>query len=236
MGLYADTVLSLSPAGYWRCGELTGNLVDSSGNGNTATANGTPGYSVAGPSLVELGNTGISTPGTSTDYFAPSGGAGSLNIGNTFTIMAWIKRAGGAGNSTIIARNTAGWNMRLNAGNALTLLSTATGTIMSTATTITDTTTWHFVCASKNGASGANLYIDGVDVSGAFTDFTCTAASQTINIGRSPQSTSENYNGSIDEVAVFSTVISAANILNLYNIGISSGAEGRRRRASVRNR
>ncbi len=48
-GGYSALVLSLTPNAYWRMNELSGDLVDSSGNSNTMTANGSPTYQVVGP-------------------------------------------------------------------------------------------------------------------------------------------------------------------------------------------
>lgn len=88
---YKAEVLLDSPVAYWRLDESSGNAADSSGNGHTATASGSPsGYSAA-PPLAGVGGTGINFDG-SDDVFTCADAA-VRGISGAWTIEAIIKPA-----------------------------------------------------------------------------------------------------------------------------------------------
>lgn len=87
MTLSAD-ILALSPLAYWKLDEASGNFADSSGNGVTLTANGTPVYSQTSL-LKDASGTSIAFDG-STDYGVSAANSdvikATLNVFNSTTI------------------------------------------------------------------------------------------------------------------------------------------------------
>ena len=88
---------------------------------------------------------------------------------------------------------------------------------------ITDTTTWHMIAATKSGSARV-IYVDGVDVTEALpANATATNNTDAFEIGRHFTAI-EYFNGSIDEVAIFKSALTPAQIDNLWRLGV--GAEG----------
>src|SRR4030065_451939 len=154
--------MEVPPACYWRMGEAAGNLADSSGNANTATAHGAPTYSVTG-AIPGDSNTAISLPGNGANYF---------EVANSPSVD--------------------------------------TG----------DDTDWHLVAVTKAGAT-VHLYIDGADVTGTVTNAAIVANAGVIHIGRNAQDGGVPWNGSLDELMIFSTALTADQIMGLYMAALS---------------
>jgi len=211
--LYAQTIISDFPIGYWRLGESSGNPQDSSGNNNhVTTVAGTPTYGVAG-AIAGDGNTAIAFNGT-TDYFSVTDHS-SLDMADVFTMEAWINRGAIDGSRGIISKGSnAGYLRVLNNGN-LTLNKTNVGIIVQSTSTIP--TGWHHVVGTKNGAD-VHLYIDGIDVTGTVTDLTCAESASPLYIGVAEGSIEFN-NGSIDEAAVYNYALTPAQVAVHYQVG-----------------
>lgn len=202
---------------YWRMGESSGNLSDSSGNSNTMVANGTATYSVTG-ALTNNANTAITLNGNSANYFEAVNSS-SLNVGDTFTISAWIKKAVNGTYMGIIGRGTSEYLLRMTDSNTLQLVKSGVSVIVSSTTTITDTN-WHHVAATKSGST-VKLYIDASDVTGTVTNATIVANGGVTRIGGNPQDTVNGpWNGSLDEITLWDTALSSLNITAIKNAGI----------------
>jgi len=91
------------------------------------------------------------------------------------------------------------------------------GVIANSTVSVTDTG-WHHVVATKSGAD-VHLYLDGVDVTGAVTNRTLANSTSVLRIGGDG---SAYFSGSVDEVAIYGSVLSQAQVQNHYGIG--SGA------------
>jgi RHS repeat-associated protein len=90
---YETNVLSHSPSAYWRLGEGSGNFSDDSGNGNTATANGTLTYGTTGAIHGDT-DTAVTLDGSSAYAEAPS--SASLNApSSAITMEAWVNPTSG---------------------------------------------------------------------------------------------------------------------------------------------
>ena len=141
----------------------------------------------------------------------------SLNVGDRFSIEAWVKRGsiGGSANQVIASKQANSWVLMFNTSNQLVLRkSTVADAVVSTAT-ITDTTSWHYVAATKDGGS-LKLYIDGTDVTGTITNQTMTDNTLPLAIGQS--SATAFFNGVIDEVALYSIALTPTQISNRAGI------------------
>jgi hypothetical protein len=122
----------------------------------------------------------------------------------------------------------------MSSGNTLQLLRENLTLIVTSTTTITDTS-WHHVAATKSGngttAGSTVLYIDGVDVTGTIAAHTgLTSSASFLNVGRRLSGLDEFFNGSLDEVAIYPTQLSAARILAHYTAGTAATGAGTRLR------
>ncbi len=208
---YKSAVLALVPAAYWRCNEASGNLADATANANTMVAQGTPSYSVPG-GIPGDPDTAIALNGNSANFFSAANSA-SLNVADVFTVVAWVKRAALDADMSILTRGTYGYGVHIRIDKLLLTKQDVTNIVYSTLT-ITDKN-WHMVAVTKNG-SAVNLYIDGADVTGAITPDTCAATGGVTNLGSYATYNTLPWNGSLDEVALWGSALTAANITTLW--------------------
>jgi hypothetical protein len=206
---YREEVLADSPAGYWRLGETSGTVAsDQTANSNTGTYTNGPTLGQPG-ALLEDPNTAVSFDG-SNDYVSVPDSA-SLDVGDTVTLEAWVKRGSTGSDSSIIEKD-AHYELYFAADDKLTLREPGTGDIAESTRTVRDTQ-WHHVVATKSGST-ARLYIDGADVTGKVTNQTLANNANPLTIGRTPY-----FSGSIDEVAVYSTALNASRVKAHYRAG-----------------
>ena len=160
--------------------------------------------------------------------------AGSLNILNfertdSFSISAWVKRAGTGIDEAIVSKMLSFGSNRgylLSFGNTnvvkfvLRNSDTASNRLFVDSTlTITDTN-WHHILITYNGSSnvsGIKIYIDGVSdtVTTSGTLSLTTISSAPFNIG-ARNSDSLFANAEIDEVAVFNTALTELEVKKIY--------------------
>jgi hypothetical protein len=82
-------------------------------------------------------------------------------------------------------------------------------------------TGWHHIVVTKNG-SAVHIYQDGVDVTGPVTNRTLTDGTAPLLLGARRGGTSAFLDGSIDEVAVYKTVLSASQVAAHYAARLAS--------------
>jgi hypothetical protein len=99
----------------------------------------------------------------------------------------------------IAAKQEGAWVLMFNGSDKLTLRRSNVGDVTSATVPTTDTTSWHYVVATKNGSS-VHLYLDGVDVTGTVTNQTMVNNTLPLVIGQS--SSTAFQNGSVDGVAL----------------------------------
>jgi DNA-binding beta-propeller fold protein YncE len=204
--------------GYWRLGESSGTVAcDFTANHDNGTylggvTLGTPGAISGDP------DTALTLNGTTGQVSVPS--ASSLNVGDNFTIEAWVKRgASKTGSNEVIASKQEGsWALMFNEADQLTLRRSTYGNIATANVATTDTTGWHYAVATKNGSS-IHLYLDGTDVTGTIANQTMTNNTEPLAIGQS--SGSANLKGSIDEVALYNTALTPTQIEQHHEAGLA---------------
>lgn len=190
---------------------------DSSGNGNDGTlTNMDPATDwVAG----QIGNA-LDFDGTN-DFvdFA------SIDVGDTFTIAAWIKPdSSGTGLDTIVANSsnmatTDGFRFFIKDDGQITFETGngSAGAGLLSAAGVINFDQWNHVAVEVDRASGSGtIYHDGVDVTvgGATrTDFNTTSDGE---IGRMEGGFSEVFKGVIDDVRIYDYALSGAEIGALY--------------------
>lgn len=208
---YRATVLGDGPAGYWRLSELSGAAMDETGNAGGGTYTG--GVTRGAPSALNTDpNPAATFDGASGFVSVPDDAA--MHIGDTFTYEAWVARATLNTAQRVMAKGL-GPALGFGTNNKIVLIPGGTGAVAVVTSTITVTDHgWHQVVVTKNGAT-IHLYIDGVDRTGPIANTTFASNTTGLIIGRS-QTASGYFSGSIDEVAVYPTALTAQQVLAHY--------------------
>jgi hypothetical protein len=140
----------------------------------------------------------------------------------TFTIEGWLKRAsssivshGSGGNGTIFGYGPGGYFFGIG-GSGFLFFSQLGNPSAINGPTISDTN-FHHVALTEAGGT-VTFYIDGVasqpQTYNATFNFTGGPA-----IGYRPDNADNSFNGTIDELSIYSRALSAAEIQQIYNIG-----------------
>jgi hypothetical protein len=221
---YQGIILADSPAGYWRLGEPSGTAADNLGSGgaaNDGTYVGSPTLGAAG-AIAGDADTAMGPLDAATQYVSIPVDA-ALNVGDVFTLEAWVSRGSlGVDHRAIFSGNTNAGYLRITDTGYLQLVKCDIADIVLSTSTVP--TGWHHVAATKNGAD-VHLYIDGADVTGTVTNATCASNGSPRHIG-STGGSSEFSNGTLDEVAVYGTALTADRILAHYAAGLGGGGFG----------
>ena len=220
--LYARTT-SVDPAltsqlvGLWHLDEASGSstVTDSSGNGNTGTV-------VSGTTLNTTGKVGTAATFNGSTGFIKIPNSATLDTNPTqLSIAAWAQT---------LTTNT--YKIIYSAGNAgshsaQVWINGGTAELFGNNTTLTSSKSvadgaWHHIVGVFNGTTGM-LYVDGSLINSATMSISALGAydnqigGQCAGLG----STSCNalWNGSIDEVGVWSRALSATEVTQLYQRG-----------------
>jgi hypothetical protein len=148
---YITEVLADTPRGFWTCQETSGNLADSSGNGLTLTAAGSPTYSNAGPmSDLAVGFTGAATASRAQVSAAT----------DNLTMEAWVYVASLSGVRAVIVNQSAGvgYQMGINASGGVVITLQGVGTFGGNASV--PLTTWTHIAVVRDAGTW-KAYIDG---------------------------------------------------------------------------
>jgi len=228
--IYSTVVMDDNPNAYWRLGESSGpTAVDQTGNHN-----GT--YSGA----VTLGQTGaiVNDSNTAVDFT----NSGVVNITNgtglggtqALSIELWATADTLADYQTLFMRTSSvAWNDGFGlyyysptGQNQLRFFINGYSTTFVGATFTTTSSYRHVVATYLGGQSGSNnvlsIYIDGVLAS----SFNTTVSSVNFGngnayIGAAPGSPTYSWDGKIDEVSIYSSVLSPEDVAAHYAAGVS---------------
>ena len=226
---YSGAILADVPNIYYRLGESAGTTAtDSSGNGNNGTysASGVT-YGVAG-AIVNDANTAITLDGAAGSVQETSGAGVPTGFANR-SVEAWFKTTS-ATDMPIVAYGTPGvanqyFGVYVN-GTAIEVKTGAGTTITFPGSASLANGAWHhLVVTYDSGAGVGNLkvYIDGNNFGTQTpnpTTFNTTLDAAGLEIGK--DETPAFFNGSLDEVAIYSTVLATYQISNHYKAGTST--------------
>lgn len=164
----------------------------------------------------------------STQYFnRASASLTGVTFTDDYTCMAWIKLESYTGGlQVMISRqnSTSGWNFYLNTVGQLVIQGANAGNAdLVTSYASVPLNKWVHVAGSLNMSAGTGaVYFDGVEVASAYTNGSATAIVQAGNLevgsyngGTSP------FDGKLAQVAVFSSVLSAATIRSYASQGLA---------------
>jgi hypothetical protein len=211
---YAATVLQDAPVAYWRFGETSGTTAADSAGANTGTYTG--GYTLGRPgALTGDPSTAVLLNGTSGYVNVPD--ANPLDLGNgPLTYELWVQRAdAGTSYQLLYTKYSQGNVFFFN--NKFTFDNDNNDIVAESGTT-TDTNWHHFVVTrTGTGTGNTKIYKDGVNVTTEI-GITRTLASNASNVslGRYTVSDGLFFKGSLDEVAVYPTALSAARVQAHY--------------------
>ena len=221
MSAYSIAVEALSPTAYWRLGETSGATAYDETTNHNGTYVNTP--TLDEPSLInsDEANAAVLFASASNEHVdVPDDVA--LDLGATFTIIAWVKFTSGTSYATIVGKYeaaiTKGYLFLVNySGDYKARLWTKNGatTHLAGTTAINDGNV-HMIVATLSGGTG-KIYVDGgaAENSGSLT--TPGANAEPLVIADTGDA--REFNGTADEVTVFKGVaLSQAQIQNLYDI------------------
>ena len=230
----SSQILAQSPVLYWRFSEPSGTAVADSATGNlnggtvTTTAPGTVTRNAAGALPGDPDPAITFTPSTGTSYVVKASPSNIPSGAASRTIEAWFKTtttteqaiasygcpSGGCGNGTNF-----GFDVMSSTSMQLWGWGSADLTF-ATPYSITDGN-WHQGVVEYNGTA-VSMYIDGIYLGSQNDALNTTAAgAQGFNVGVNvPTSDAANggkyFNGSIDEVAVYPTALTATQVETHY--------------------
>lgn len=220
----------------YNCDQGSGNLTDAIAGTYTLTARGTPTYSVS--PAVE--GTAINTDGTNDEFFSanvtPLGASlpdawsvvfnvkGSAQAAKSFISFGTLS-GGGNGRLSINTGNSAGVDdgklrIRLvTAGNSAVIATTTSGTVLDGS--------YHHVAVVGSGGNTVTCYVDGValtPLSGTWSSSRPVLAACSIGGAIDGSAAITNASGEVnatfDNVAMFTSALSAQDVADIYNAGV----------------
>lgn len=209
--------------GYWKFDEssynnVSGEVKDSSGNGNNGTGSG---YSATSLPPGKFGNAATFN---GTSQYIDAGNASNLNFGTgNFSVSAWYKLSANSGDETIIAKsanitgNAVGYSLFYDQpdGGLLIFKVPNGSTNIAASASWTYNTNWHHIVGVRNGNT-ISLYLDGVFLaSNTGLNGVNVTNGSSLRIG---DDASINYfSGTIDEARIYNRALSPQDVQSLCN-------------------
>lgn len=216
-------VLRLDPLAWWKMDEVGGTAsVDSSGHGHDLAWTGGTRTGTGGPN-----GTGLVTL-DGVDDFATVADEAALELTQDMSIECWVRPHDTAGgNNTIVGVRGAITNPDLYEVNyvpdtddfVFSPTDTSAGEVHFAGGSLHDV--WHHIVVTVDW-SGSNRifrgYLNGQLVSDPEPyGLQPGAGVRVVNIGRRPSNNDQHFDGDIAEMVVYDRVLSASDVLNLYN-------------------
>jgi hypothetical protein len=197
--------------------------MDASGNNNTATLTGSPTW-VAG----KYGN-GLNFNGGN---YVNSGNTASLQLTDSMTLSAWIKiSANPADDGSVIAKlgdaPALGWQLKTSPDTgvrtaAIQVSSNGSDSIQRYSKTVLSLNTWYYLAGVYNAqARTLDIYVNGVLDDGVLSGTIPSVQNNStyaVNIAqRTGSPGSFNFSGTIDEVRIYKTALTASQVSSDMN-------------------
>jgi hypothetical protein len=203
---------------YWAFDETNGTATaDSSGNGNSATLYNFPGDDSQWTPGIVGGAIHINAGGLNTEFVSTDNPL-TLQNGNQFSFAFWAKRDAGATGTNpriITPFGTQSWVV-YTPGHGLGLLPVATSTEPSS-------NTWHhFVVLFDRVAGAYSLYVDGnrqISNAGGYSLTDPTSLFWIIGHSENTTTTTDSYNGLLDDLRVYNRLLTPNDAKALYYAG-----------------
>ncbi|MBU2547139.1 MAG: LamG domain-containing protein [Proteobacteria bacterium] len=210
--------------GFWNFDNMT----TTTAVGATGSNHGALGSGVTWNALGRIGG-GLSFNGTGG---VNAGNNSSLELGNSMTLMAWIKRdeAYLSGYRAIIVKrstttvNDSEYQIYMGPDEQVEFWVQDGGWWSFKSAGRIQDTQWHHVAFVWNGTT-AWMYIDGLlDNTGAFSH-TVPYSGNNLYIGWDVQYANRGWRGEIDEVAIFNRILNSCEVRSVYNVPCHDGCE-----------
>lgn len=217
---YRSTIMADSPVAYYRLGESSGTTASDETGSYDATYTNSP----------TLGEAGAISGDSNTSVLLASNEYAEIdsNLSITaypFTLEAWVKTSASSQQSAVCLADKSKTNAWIfigtsSSGKAVVgRRNTTHYTNQSTANA--NDNEWHHIVATFTNSSTFELYLDGDAQSATGSSVTIPSIDRA-SIGRIGESVPANYfNGTVDEVAVYDTALSASTIAAHYTAGTS---------------
>ncbi len=215
---YSNAVLADSPVAYWRLGEAAGTTAADSAGGNPGTYTNNPQLGAAALVASDAANKAMRLDGVS--QHARVANSGSLSPTAQVSVDAWIKPDGlpATGSFATVASKREAYALQFN-GSRLEFTIMQGGVrkrAQAPAGAIQVGSTYH-VAGTYDGTT-ARLYINGTEVAALPLTGAIGTTSAGVNIG-SWSGTNEFFRGTIDDVAVYASALTAARVKAHNDIG-----------------
>lgn len=215
------------PAGYWRLNETSGTTAADSKKSLPKTSGTVSGGVTWGePSAIS----GSANAGSSARF---DGSSGVITIANEsafdfvqkMAVEAWIKVNSWSREwQAIVTKGDSAWRLTRYASSSVVSFETSGSTGIHSLpgqTSLADGQ-WHHVVGVCDGV-GKYLYVDGALESFAAYNATLNQNNAPVMIGANSEAPGRNFNGWIDEVAVYGHALSPSDVLNHYLTGGGTG-------------
>jgi hypothetical protein len=235
---YADLVLAATPTAYWRLDEKEGTAAaDRTGNGHGATYSGGVSLRRAGVPIGDGAAAQLNGSNGRAETLSADRAITSFGASQGFSLEAWLKTSYSGSASQAVLNS---YNCTASFVN-LELLGSGVGRLQfrdqgDTIQALAGTTNlrdgrWHHLVAVRDAAADRlRLYVDGREDVAASVDVSTQAITQdgAVRIGGYRLCTGsyvDAFNGSLDEVAVYGSALSAAQVLAHFQAGIKRQAD-----------
>jgi hypothetical protein len=215
---YASVVGADRPVGWWRLGETSGTSAANQAGGSAGTYAG--GTTLNQPSLLatDMVSRAVAFNGSTGRVSVPSSSA--LGVTNAFTLEAWIKPTSlpSSGVFRSVMTKAESYSLQFNGPRLeFTVIQSGTRRRLQTPTgAIAAGGTYHVV-GTFDGTT-QRLYVNGVQVASVALSGSATVTTNPLVIG-SWDGASEFFTGTIDEPAVYGSVLSATQVRAHYVAG-----------------
>jgi hypothetical protein len=224
-GTYKTTVLEDKPIMYWRLGEPSGTLAaDASGNGRTGTYSG---GALAQTSLLSTEvDTCVSFDGLTNKVARPDEAA--LNFaGNQWTFETWLMPKASAVNMTYLSKVSGAY--QYDAGTKATgkwyFSYQDTSEVLHTVEGGAYVKNTVYLVQVVKTATTLSLWINGVEVASTAATLPPRVKAGEYELGRYGTEAANNWNGWLDEHAVYATALSSTRLKAHLTAGGGAGGE-----------
>jgi hypothetical protein len=216
---YSNVVIGDGVAGYWRLGETSGETAGDAAGANAGTYENNP--QLGEPSLLpaDAANHSVRFDGTDDHVSIPS--SSTLSPTARVSVEAWIKPAAlpAAGSFASVASKPDSYSLQFNGPRLeFTIMQSGVRRRLQAPAGAIEAGTTYYVVGTYDGTV-QRLYIDGVEVADAALTGAISVGSQELSIGAWNETT-EPFDGTIDDVAVYTHTLSSARIDAHYQVAI----------------
>ena len=144
-----------------------------------------------------------------------------INQPSSLSVSGWFKATSTSNGEDYIIHNGNGGEVKvvLENGNLTSRFKTTSGWLNSQSVSVTNNVWNHFVATFENN-SATKLYLNGSESgNNSIGNVTLFSFPGNLNFGKSNNGDGNLFTGQIDEVAIWTDVLSAAEVTALYNSG-----------------